>query len=151
MFLPLFFSLLRLIFGVLLMHHRLQYVNKVPADQRPNVEFGVSVLTTASWPDSVPSTVDVPVQLCEAQALFSKFYVDQNKGRTLHWHNDLSTATVNANLRNGKRELDMTVHQCIVLLMFNEGDFYTYDTILNVTKLGRWLVHVTCDDQNACF
>ena len=81
--------------------------------------------------------VHIPAQLCEFQQAFNDYYVERNKGRKLTWQYSLANALMIAHFKKGKKELDVSLFQALVLLMYNDKDSFTFSEILNYTKIGE--------------
>mmetsp|Transcript_3048 Transcript_3048/g.4651 ORF Transcript_3048/g.4651 Transcript_3048/m.4651 type:complete len:397 (-) Transcript_3048:587-1777(-) len=87
-----------------------------------DVELNVHVLTTGFWPTYVPMELHLPKELNDFQELFKTFYLGNHSGRKLSWHYAWSTAMLKANFPKGKRELQVSLYQAVVLLLFNDVD-----------------------------
>uniref|UniRef100_A0A7E4VRF6 CULLIN_2 domain-containing protein n=1 Tax=Panagrellus redivivus TaxID=6233 RepID=A0A7E4VRF6_PANRE len=108
----------------------------LPVKQRITADFSISVLTTSSWPvtDGI-AEVSIPKQLCKLQTKFAKYYIDMNKGRRLAWHHDLASAILVGKFSKGKKELDVSLYQALVLLMFNDKNQFTFEEIQTATQI----------------
>ena len=113
-----------------------QHIEKLALGKLP-VEFTVNVLTMGFWPNYTPMDVHIPAQLCEFQQTFNDYYVERNKGRKLTWQYSLANALMIANFKKGKKELDVSLFQALVLLMYNDKDSFTFSDILDYTKIGK--------------
>uniref|UniRef100_A0AC34FG36 Cullin family profile domain-containing protein n=1 Tax=Panagrolaimus sp. ES5 TaxID=591445 RepID=A0AC34FG36_9BILA len=98
-------------------------------------EFSVNVLTMGSWPTYDTMEVTIPPQLDELQAAFKDFYLTKNKGRQLNWQYNLASASMNSKFKNGTKELEVSMFQAFVLLLFNAQDQYTFKEIQDATKI----------------
>jgi hypothetical protein len=83
------------------------------------IEPRVMVLTRGYWPTyEIPDLTLAPEVQCVAQA-FASFYSAKFSGRRLAWLHLLSTCTVKAIFPRGKKELQMSLLQALVLNLFN--------------------------------
>jgi cullin-4 len=98
-------------------------------------EFNVNVLTMGSWPTYDTMEVVIPPQLNDLQTAFKDFYLSKNKGRQLIWQYNLASASMNSRFKNGTKELEVSMFQAFVLLLFNDKDQYTFKDIQNATKI----------------
>jgi cullin 4 len=78
------------------------------------------------------------------QEIFKNFYVEKYTGRALKWQNQLSQCTLKANFPLGKKELQVSLFQSVVLLLFNDEEKLTFKEIkensgLNEKELKRTL------------
>uniref|UniRef100_A0A7S2RUN5 Cullin-4 n=1 Tax=Mucochytrium quahogii TaxID=96639 RepID=A0A7S2RUN5_9STRA len=91
-------------------------------DQKGNMEIHVSVLTTGFWP-AYPSmkSLKLPVELATYQTLFSDYYLSKYNGRRLAWQHSLGHCLLGANLPAGRRELQVSLFQTVVLMIFNQA------------------------------
>lgn len=94
-----------------------------------NVDLNVTVITTGYWPSYTPEPVNLPQEIAQVQDVFRDFYLDKHTGRTLKWQNSLGQCTLRASFASGKKELQVSVFQSAVLLLFNDHDSLTYKEI----------------------
>ena len=88
----------------------------------PAVEMSVSVLTTGSWPAYGEVEMRLPDEVRRVQDEFKLFYVNSHSGRKLAWQDSLSTAILRAHFQRGKKELQVSGMQAIVLMCFNPDE-----------------------------
>ena len=94
--------------------------------------------------------VVVPPELGPAQAEFERFYGAKfSKGRGLHWQHSLGHCVVRAAFPGGRKELDVSTFQTLVLLLFNAGDALPFADIKERTgvedgELRRTLQSLAC-------
>jgi cullin-4 len=108
------------------------------------IDLNVTVITTGYWPSYNPEPVNLPQEIAQAQDVFRDFYLDKHTGRTLKWQNSLGQCTLRAIFPSGKKELQVSVFQSVVLLLFNDHDSLTYKEIekhsgINADELKRTL------------
>lgn len=75
---------------------------------------------------------------------YSQFYKDKHKGRKLDWDHGLGTASIQARFPKGIKDLRVSLHQALVLLLFNEQTRIVYTDIKEETKIGKNLY--SCQD-----
>lgn len=88
------------------------------------------------WPNYTYMDVHIPEQLCQFQQLFNDYYVEKNKGRKLTWQYSLASAIIVSNFKKGKKEINASLFQTLVLLMFNDKDSFTFKEIHDFTRIG---------------
>lgn len=83
-------------------------------------EFLVQVLTTGFWP-AHPSLegLQLPPLLVQVRDRFGLFYASKYQGRRLVWAHSLERCVVSSWFPRGKKELEVTLLQALVLLCFN--------------------------------
>ena len=97
----------------------------------------------------VPSPAAAP-QLVPASAAFQAFYASKFGGsRRLHWQHNLATCLVKATFPSGRKELDVSLYQAMVLLLFNGADAVPFPAIREATgiedaELRRTLQSLAC-------
>ena len=85
----------------------------------PALEMSVQVLTMGSWPAYTEVEMALPPEVAVMQDEFKGFYLNKHSGRRLQWQNNLSTAILRAHFPRGKKELQVSGMQAIVLMAFN--------------------------------
>lgn len=66
---------------------------------------------------------------CRAQEAFQEHYLAKYSGRRLVWHSTLETCVVKAAFAAGDKDLQVSMHQAAVLLLFNRRDELTFKEI----------------------
>ena len=128
-----------------------------------SMDFSALVLTAGAWPLSQQSTTGIllPSELEKPIATFLDFYSKQHTGRRLSWLHHLAKAEVRLWGYDKRYELTVSVHQLVILMLFNDHAQLTMESIESGTKLSqleiqrsiavgchtRWLVH-TCEIAN---
>ncbi|XP_031573663.1 cullin-4A-like [Actinia tenebrosa] len=121
-----------------------------------NIDMNVSILTMGYWPTYLPMDVHLPTEMVQYQETFKRFYLSKHSGRKLQWQNTLGHCVVKADFIEGsngnpqeKKELQVSLFQTLVLLLFNEGNDYTFEEIAQATgvedgELRRTLQSLAC-------
>jgi DNA-binding MarR family transcriptional regulator len=105
-------------------------------DIKQTVDSNILVLTSGSWPLSNSNiSFQIPVELEDNINKFAAFYQNEHNGRKLTWLYQLSKADVRLHMENKLYELNMTLYQLAILLLFNNGDSFTINEIINQTLL----------------
>uniref|UniRef100_A0A8D0A7Q6 Cullin-4B n=1 Tax=Sander lucioperca TaxID=283035 RepID=A0A8D0A7Q6_SANLU len=114
-----------------------------------NIELTVNILTMGYWPTYVPMEVHLPPEMVRLQEIFKTFYLGKHSGRKLQWQSTLGHCVLKAEYKEGKKELQVSLFQTLVLLMFNEGEEFTLEEIKLATgiedsELRRTLQSLAC-------
>lgn len=103
-----------------------------------DVEMSVQVLTTGYWPstsNASEGSIVLPTELSIAKTRFTTFYTNAYQGRRLTWSHSLARCIVMARFTKGKKELDVTLYQALVLKCFNGNDRLSLADIKKTTGL----------------
>ncbi|KAI9591123.1 ubiquitin-protein ligase, cullin 4 [Syncephalis fuscata] len=117
-----------------------------------DVDLKVNVLTHGIWPTYHPMEIILPPKMAEYQDAFKQFYNSQHKNRILTWQHSLGHCRLKAYFPKGAKELDVSLLQAIVLLLFNDATAsgsLSYQDILKKTgiapdELQRTLISLSC-------
>uniref|UniRef100_A0A7M4FUE9 Cullin-4B n=2 Tax=Crocodylus porosus TaxID=8502 RepID=A0A7M4FUE9_CROPO len=114
-----------------------------------NIELTVNILTMGYWPTYVPMEVHLPPEMVKLQEIFKTFYLGKHSGRKLQWQSTLGHCVLKAEFKEGKKELQVSLFQTLVLLMFNEGEEFSLEEIKQATgiedgELRRTLQSLAC-------
>ncbi|KAM9376783.1 cullin-4B [Pholidichthys leucotaenia] len=114
-----------------------------------NIELTVNILTMGYWPTYVPMEVHLPPEMVRLQEIFKTFYLGKHSGRKLQWQSTLGHCVLKAEFKEGKKELQVSLFQTLVLLMFNEGEEFSLEEIKLATgiedsELRRTLQSLAC-------
>ncbi|XP_054975938.1 cullin-4B isoform X3 [Sorex araneus] len=114
-----------------------------------NIELTVHILTMGYWPTYVPMEVHLPTEMVKLQEIFKTFYLGKHSGRKLQWQSTLGHCVLKAEFKEGKKELQVSLFQTLVLLMFNEGEEFSLEEIKQATgiedgELRRTLQSLAC-------
>uniref|UniRef100_A0A7N4PHA9 Cullin-4B n=1 Tax=Sarcophilus harrisii TaxID=9305 RepID=A0A7N4PHA9_SARHA len=114
-----------------------------------SIELTVNILTTGHWPTYVPMEVHLPAEMVRLQETFKTFYLGKHSGRKLQWQSTLGHCVLKAEFKEGKKELQVSLFQTLVLLMFNDGKEFSVEDIKQATgiedgELRRSLQSLAC-------
>jgi len=117
--------------------------------RRPEVETHFQVLTTGFWPSYPVFEVIVPPVLRAQQEGFLAFYAAKFQGRRLMWQHSLGRCVVTVRFPRGRKELELSFFQTVVLLCFGKTDRRTVtelreETGLEQGELFRTLQSLAC-------
>ncbi|GAB1292996.1 Cullin-4A [Apodemus speciosus] len=113
------------------------------------IDLTVNILTMGYWPTYTPMEVHLPPEMVRLQEVFKTFYLGKHSGRKLQWQTTLGHAVLKADFKEGKKEFQVSLFQTLVLLMFNEGDGFSFEEIRMATgiedsELRRTLQSLAC-------
>ncbi|VTJ83707.1 Hypothetical predicted protein [Marmota monax] len=113
------------------------------------IDLTVNILTMGYWPTYTPMEVHLPPEMVRLQEVFKAFYLGKHSGRKLQWQTTLGHAVLKAEFKEGKKEFQVSLFQTLVLLMFNEGDGFSFEEIKMATgiedsELRRTLQSLAC-------
>ncbi|CAB1327449.1 unnamed protein product [Coregonus sp. 'balchen'] len=115
------------------------------------MELTVNILTMGYWPSYTPMEVHLPPEMVKLQEVFKLFYLGKHSGRKLQWQPTLGHAVLKTEFKEvrGKKELQVSLFQTLVLLMFNEGEEFSMEEIKSATgieegELRRTLQSLAC-------
>uniref|UniRef100_A0A8C5QQG3 Cullin family profile domain-containing protein n=1 Tax=Leptobrachium leishanense TaxID=445787 RepID=A0A8C5QQG3_9ANUR len=113
------------------------------------IDLTVNILTMGYWPTYTPMDVHLPSEMIKLQEIFKTFYLGKHSGRRLQWQSTLGHAILKADFKDEKKELQVSLFQTLVLLMFNEGDEFSLEDIKMATaiegsELRRTLQSLAC-------
>eukprot|EP00755_Sulcionema_specki_P016611 Sspe_Gene.10480::Locus_3507_Transcript_1_1_Confidence_1.000_Length_2639::g.10480::m.10480/K10609/CUL4; cullin 4 len=118
-------------------------------DQRiADVGLQVQVLTTSHWPSFPQCQVLLPTYLSDVLESFKKYYTQKYNGRRLQWQSNVCQCMVKATCPKWRKELIVSLHQALVLLLFNDTKEFTLSEIKE--KLGADAGEVKRTMQSLC-
>ncbi|XP_022358682.1 cullin-4A isoform X2 [Enhydra lutris kenyoni] len=114
-----------------------------------SIDLTVNILTMGYWPTYTPMEVHLTPEMVKLQEVFKTFYLGKHSGRKLQWQTTLGHAVLKAEFKEGKKEFQVSLFQTLVLLMFNEGDAFSFEEIKMATgiedsELRRTLQSLAC-------
>lgn len=71
---------------------------------------------------------------------FKKFYLGKHSGRKLQWQSSLGHCVLKSSFKNGDKDLQVSLFQTLVLLLFNSEGELTYVDIKETTRIGVLIV-----------
>ncbi|XP_074030664.1 cullin-4A [Leptinotarsa decemlineata] len=95
----------------------------------------INVLTSSFWPNYPSYNVNIPAELVNYQVTFQKFYSINHSGRKLVWQPNLGHCLVKAGFESGNKELQVSLFQAMVLLLFNNSEKLTFSEIVDLTNM----------------
>ncbi|XP_051869270.1 cullin-4A-like isoform X1 [Pristis pectinata] len=113
------------------------------------IDLTVNILTMGYWPTYTPMEIHLPAEMVKLQEVFKTFYLGKHSGRKLQWQATLGHSVLKADFKEGKKELQVSLFQTLVLLMFNEGNEFSMEEIKAATgiedsELRRTLQSLAC-------
>lgn len=99
------------------------------------IDLTVSILTMGYWPTYPVMEVTTPPQLVEYQNVFTKFYLAKHSGRKLQWQPTLGHCVLKARFDQGPKDLQVSLFQSLVLLLFNDCNELSLEEILQATNI----------------
>ncbi|XP_061385671.1 cullin-4A [Danaus plexippus] len=99
------------------------------------LELSVYILTMGFWPTYAAVDVRLPGELTRHQEHFAKFYLAKHSGRKLQWQATLGHCVLRAHFTQGNKELQVSLFQALVLLLFNDGDNLSFEDIKTATNI----------------
>ncbi|KAJ1117587.1 hypothetical protein NDU88_005784 [Pleurodeles waltl] len=113
------------------------------------IELTVNILTMGYWPTYTAMEVHLTPEMVKLQEIFKTFYLGKHSGRKLQWQSNLGHAVLKAEFKEGKKEIQVSLFQTLVLLMYNEGEEFSFEEIKMATgvedgELRRTLQSLAC-------
>ncbi|KAJ2787111.1 hypothetical protein GGI15_000987 [Coemansia interrupta] len=99
------------------------------------INFHPTVLTLAFWPNYDQIQLVVPRQVDDAQEEFVEFYSAKHQSRNLQWQHNLGTCLLKVTFDEGVKELQLSIVQGTIMLLFTEEDELDYMRIQQMTGL----------------
>lgn len=99
------------------------------------IDLTVSILTMGYWPTYPVLEVNLPPGMVTYQTHFTRFYLGKHNGRKLQWQPTLGHCVLRACFRGGNKELQVSLFQALVLLLFNETDEMPFEEIKTATNI----------------
>ncbi|KAJ2854959.1 hypothetical protein J3B02_002417 [Coemansia erecta] len=126
-----------------------KFSNTRQAKDSVNADFHANVLTLAYWPTYDQVNLVVPKHIEQAQDEFVQFYATKHQGRNLQWQQNLGTCLLKVAFDEGVKELQLSVIQGTIMLLFNDQDRLAYiqirdNTGLEESELKRTLQSLAC-------
>ncbi|CAL1696829.1 unnamed protein product [Somion occarium] len=101
-----------------------------------NQQLNAMVLQSSFWPFSAKkSEAFLPPDMQNELSKFTAFYKSKHQGHKLDWEHSLGTATLKGQFKNEAKELQVSLYQALVLLLFNEETELTFADIKERTRI----------------
>ncbi|KAL0268902.1 UNVERIFIED_CONTAM: hypothetical protein PYX00_010685 [Menopon gallinae] len=129
-----------------------QYMGNSKFSNLTGIDLTVNILTMGYWPNYPLLQVNLPVEMIEYQNVFNQFYLLKHSGRKLQWQPTLGHCVLKATFdqtTQGKKELQVSLFQALVLLLFNDANEISLEDIRTATaiedsELRRTLQSLAC-------
>jgi len=115
-----------------------------------STEMQIEVLTTGYWPafSPMPSLI-LPLELTSLMEEFQTFYNKHYQGRRLTWAHTLERCIVVGRFSKGKKDLEVSLFQAIILKCFNSSEKLSFSAIrektgIEIQELKRTLQSLAC-------
>lgn len=112
-----------------------QYLAHLNQPELINMDLTVNILTMGYWPTYAPSEVTLPAEMVQFQETFKKFYLGKHSGRKLQWQPSLGMCVLKASFPLATKELQVSLFQTLVLLLFNAADELPFEEIKAATNI----------------
>ncbi|XP_052895296.1 cullin-4B [Anopheles moucheti] len=114
-----------------------------------NIDLTVNILTMGFWPTYPVMEVTLPQELLQYQSIFNKFYLAKHSGRKLQWQPTLGHCVLKAQFDAGPKDLQVSLFQALVLLLFNYNAAISFEEIrtavvIEIGELKRTLQSLAC-------
>uniref|UniRef100_U5ERJ8 Cullin-4A n=1 Tax=Corethrella appendiculata TaxID=1370023 RepID=U5ERJ8_9DIPT len=106
-----------------------QYMTNMESKELTNIDMTMNILTMGYWPTYPVMEVTMPTQLLQYQSIFNKFYLAKHSGRKLQWQPTLGHCVLKAHFDQGPKDLQVSLFQALVLLLFNDNDTLAFEEI----------------------
>eukprot|EP00656_Telonema_subtile_P012952 TRINITY_DN16557_c0_g2_i1.p1 TRINITY_DN16557_c0_g2~~TRINITY_DN16557_c0_g2_i1.p1 ORF type:complete len:536 (+),score=106.85 TRINITY_DN16557_c0_g2_i1:153-1760(+) len=111
------------------------YRSRATEEPRAEVELSMRVLTKGSWPNYPKMELLLPQQLETLHTTFTEFYLSRHNGCRLTFEHTLAQCTLRATYPSGKKELQVSLLQALVLILFNHQDALSFAEIHKSTNI----------------
>jgi len=99
------------------------------------VDAKVFVLTTGFWPPYPAQMCVLPPQLNSFCQVFEQFYRERYNGRRLSWQHNLGQCSVLGIFPKGRKDLEVSLYQALVLNLFNTHASISFNDIKAATNI----------------
>jgi len=111
------------------------YLNTLEMNPIKGMELNVQVLTTGFWPTQNTAKCTLPAEIVKCCEVFQKYYLSNHTGRRLTWQTTMGTGELRAFFGKKRHELNVSTHQMVILLLFNNHDTLTLKDIQEATNI----------------
>ncbi|KAF0720946.1 cullin-4B [Aphis craccivora] len=112
-----------------------QYLTHFKDTQLNVIDMTVNILTMGHWPTYTVTEVAMPNEIIEYQDHFNKFYLAKYRGRKLQWQPNLGHCVLRSQFKLGNKELQVSLFQATVLLLFNDYQLLDLKEIITMTNM----------------
>jgi cullin-4 len=99
-----------------------------------SIDFRPLVLNSQAWPIHKGKSI-IPDDLSTLLTEFQTFYLSDKEHQKIQWCPAMSSMTILTHFKYGVKELQVTQFQALLLLLFNEHDELTFETIKQQTGM----------------
>ncbi|CAG9324817.1 unnamed protein product [Blepharisma stoltei] len=103
--------------------------------ERTGLSFHVWTLTGSVWPQVSQVKAILPPDLKSIQDLYTNFYTTNIKKKILTWQTSMSHCNLKAKFNSGIKNIQVSLHQALILLLFNDKNVCTMEDIMRATGL----------------
>lgn len=126
-----------------------QYLELVNDLKLSGIDMMVNIVSMGNWPTFPVIDVIIPNEIIQYQQCFNKFYLAKHKGRKLQWQPTFGHCILRSYFKKGTKELQVSLFQAVVLLLFNECKMLPFKEIktktnINDLELKRILKSLAC-------
>lgn len=103
------------------------------------VDFSVLILTAGAWPvaQTASTSFNIPAEFEKCIPTFQEFYNSRHSGRKLTWLYHFSRGDVKLTYLPKRYELQLSVYQVAVVLLFNPVDSLSFADIRQQTQINE--------------
>lgn len=112
-----------------------QYLVHVKDIKLSSIDMTVNILTMGHWPTYAVMEVTMPSEIIQYQECFNTFYLAKHNGRKLQWQQTLGHCVLRSKFRQGNKELQVSLFQAMVLLLFNDYQMINFKDIKTATNM----------------
>ena len=111
------------------------YMDNFKQEYSPTLDFFVWTLTGSSWPKASYLKPLLPKEMQKLQEDYTRFYTNIMKKKLLSWSSSMSYCEIQCNLQGGNKSFIVSLHQSLILLLFNKADNLRIDEITEMVGL----------------
>ncbi|KAG4304576.1 hypothetical protein PORY_001969 [Pneumocystis oryctolagi] len=112
--------------------------SKFAQENSSGLNLYVNILSQAFWPSYPNIPINLPEKMVNDLNLFLSFYFSKQSGKKLTWRHSLGHCVIKADFPKGKKELNVSLFQGVVILLFNnvpDNKALSYSEIKKSTNL----------------
>ena len=99
------------------------------------LNLNVNIFPMGYLPNNRVMEIILPENMIHSQQFFNKFYLDNHSKRKLQWQPTLDYCVLTATFPRGTKELQVSLFQALVLLLFNDSDVLSLSHISSKTNI----------------